>query len=247
MSDLYDDVFYAEQRDGSLRSAEVMLPFVIELTGATSLVDVGCGVGGWLSVARAHGVERVRGFDGDYVNRAWLRIPQDDFQARDLTQPISSDETFDLAMSLEVAEHLPASRAASFVADLCALAPVVFFSAAQPHQGGTDHINEQYLDFWVPLFEKQGFELIDCCRPRFWDEAGIEYYYGQNGVIFARPGHLPDEVRGPRMPLRAVHPGLVAFVTSPPLWVRPWLQSSKQLLGAVPAIVRRVANEKLKK
>jgi len=245
MSDLYDDGFYSEQRDGSLRSAEQMMPFVIELTGATSLVDVGCGVGGWLKVAQDHGVKRVRGFDGDYVDRGWLRIAAEDFAPRDLSQSVRSDETFDLAMSLEVAEHLPPTRAASFVADLCALAPMVFFSAAQPHQGGTDHINEQYLDYWVPLFENQGFELIDCCRPRFWDDGDIEYYYGQNAVIFARPGMLPDEPRGPRMPLRSVNPGLVDFVTSPPLWVRPWLQSSRQLIGAVPAIVRRVANEKL--
>ncbi len=233
MGTKYNELFYQRQQYSSLRAAEEILPYVLKLTGATSVVDVGCGLGTWLSVAAAAGA-RVRGFDGAYVDQDWLRIDRDDFTPADLSQRVRSDETFDLAMSLEVAEHLPGGRAASFVEDLCALAPVVFFSAAQPAQGGTNHINEQYLDYWIPLFEAQGYEFIDCIRPEFWD-ADLVFCYQQNGAIFAKPGFLPDEVRGPRMPLRAVHPTMIDLTTRTPHSLRPWLAAASEVVSSFPA------------
>jgi SAM-dependent methyltransferase len=237
MATTYDQHFYEGQQDPSRSSAQVVLPFVLGESGAKSVVDLGCGVGGWLAVAKELGVAEVTGVDGDYVDQNWLKIEPDEFVGRNLAQPVTLDRTFDLAMSLEVAEHLPPERADSFVADLCALAPVVFFGAAQPHQGGTNHINEQYLDYWVEKFAAQGYELIDCIRERFW-EVDISYHYAQNSAIFARPGLMPGQARGPRMPLRAVHPVLVECVLMPPNSIRPWVKAAKQVTTSFPAAIR---------
>jgi hypothetical protein len=49
---------------------------------------------------------------------------------------------FDLAISLEVAEHLPEGSAGALVSTLIEAAPVVVFSAAIKGQSGTNHINE---------------------------------------------------------------------------------------------------------
>lgn len=57
------------------------------------------------------------------------------------------NRAFDLAVTVEVAEHLPSSRAQSFVADLVHLASAIAFSAAIPGLGGTKHINEQWPDY----------------------------------------------------------------------------------------------------
>ena len=233
----YDEAFYAGQRDTSRGSAEILLPYILELTGARSVADVGCGVAGWLEVAKEHGVTEVLGIDGDYVDTDWLRVDADEFVPHDLAEPIRVDRRFDLAMSMEVAEHLPPARAESFVADLCSLAPVVFFTAAQPHQLGTGHINLQYLDYWTGLFEARGYELIDCIRPNFW-ERDVAYYYAQNGAIFAKPGFVPDEARGSRMPLRAVHPELVNSVLLPPNALRPWLKQGREMVVVLPAAAR---------
>ena len=113
----------------------------------------------------------------------------------------------------------------------------MLFGAAQPHQGGNHHINEQYLDYWVEKFAAEGYELIDCIRPRFW-EFDIAYHYSQNSAIFARPGYLPDEQRGPRMPLRSVHPVLVECVIAPPASLRPWVKAAKQVTTSLPAAIR---------
>jgi hypothetical protein len=65
--------------------------------------------------------------------------------AWDLESPIRLERTFDLAISMEVAEHLSPGRAPSFVDDLTGLAAVVLFSTAIPGPGGIGHINEPWV------------------------------------------------------------------------------------------------------
>jgi len=96
------------------------------------------------------GITDYLGVDGSYVPADMLLIPRDRFLAHDLTQPLQLPDRYDLAVSLEVAEHLPASCAEAFVESLTNLAPVVFFSAAVPFQGGTTHVNEQWPEYgWI--------------------------------------------------------------------------------------------------
>ena len=113
-----------------------MVPLVLQLLPVRSVVDVGCGDGSWLVVFRKLGVKEILGIDGEYVDPGLLQIPQDCFQAFDLAKPFSLGRVFDLAVSLEVAEHLPAECAPGFVECLTRLAPSVLFSAAIPFQGG---------------------------------------------------------------------------------------------------------------
>lgn len=207
----YTTEFYNEQRTNSRRSAEEIVPTLVELIAPRSVVDVGCGVGPWLSVFRDHGVEDVFGIDGSYVDPDLLEIPKERFFPADLSQPVSLARTFDLAISLEVAEHLPASSAAVFIESLTKLAPVIFFSAAIPHQGGIDHINEQWPDYWASLFAEKGFVPVDSIRTKFWTNPNVEHCYSQNGILYVRQ----DKVSGfPKLdlslavtsPLPLVHP-----------------------------------------
>ncbi|MBM3573091.1 MAG: hypothetical protein FJX52_12175 [Alphaproteobacteria bacterium] len=89
-----------------------------------------------------------------------------------------------------MAEHLPASRAAGFVADLVALAPIILFSAAIPGQTGTGHINEQWPDYWAELFGRHGYVAIDAIRPRVWRNEAVRWWYAQNLLLFASPAAL---------------------------------------------------------
>ena len=103
---VYDSGFFAGQRDGSLVSARIVVPLMLELFPVRSVVDVGCGVGTWLSVFAESGVADLAGYDGDYVDRAMLAIPPAQFHAADLSAPVAVGRRFDLAVCLEVAEHL---------------------------------------------------------------------------------------------------------------------------------------------
>lgn len=99
---------------------------------------------------------------------------------------ISSKDSkpFELAQSLEVAEHLYQEYAPNFVKLLTSLSDVVLFSAAIPYQGGVHHVNEQPPAYWAELFAKEGYVCIDCLRERIWEDDSISTWYRQNIMIF---------------------------------------------------------------
>jgi hypothetical protein len=155
----------------------------------------------------------VQGFDGAWVQTADLEIPANCFTSCDLANlvpgTLSSSERYHLVLSLEVAEHLPATAGPSFVATLCALGDVVLFSAAIPHQGGTNHINETWPGYWNALFREQGFECFDVVRSVIWMQPDVEWWYAQNALIFAkRPSWLREKLAPVAEPMPCVHPRL---------------------------------------
>jgi len=183
---LYDRKYFERRAAGSASSAARVVPEVIRLTSPRSVIDLGCGTGEWAAEFQKSGVTDVAGVDGDYIDRNMLKIAPQLFLARDLRNPLSLDRTFDLALALEVAEHLPPARAEGFVADLTALAPVVLFSAAIPHQNGTDHVNEQWPGYWARMFAKHSYVALDCLRSRFWNDTRVQWWYCQNMILYAR-------------------------------------------------------------
>jgi len=129
----------------------------------------------------------VKGFDGQYVDQDRLLIPSDRFESIDFgsTVPVL-DKKYDIAMSLEVAEHISDSRAASFVKALCAASDFVVFSAAIPGQGGVGHINEQWPEYWAAKFESEGYIVSGDLRWRIWDDDSVENWYRQNLLICSK-------------------------------------------------------------
>ncbi|MDQ3953106.1 MAG: class I SAM-dependent methyltransferase [Actinomycetota bacterium] len=214
----YANDYYRELDPGSRRSAETIVPLVLDLVPTRSVVDVGAGLGSWLSVFVDHGIHDVLAIDGVDPEPHELRISTSCFERRDLTQPFELGREYDLALSLEVAEHLPAESSAGFVASLVRLAPVVLFSAAIPFQGGTNHLNEQWPSYWASLFARHGFLPVDCLRRKIWADDSVEWWYAQNLLVYAREDVLDANPRlrserdltGPA-PLSLVHPRKYLF------------------------------------
>ena len=210
MSGNYDHRFYADLAAIAHDSASKVLPLVIELVPPSRAIDVGCGTGDWLSVLVGLTDCDVLGLDGAYVPLEMLTIPQACFRPTDLAQPITAEGPFDLAISIEVAEHLPPSRGKGFVRELTALAPAVLFSAAVPRQGGVEHINERWQSYWINEFAENGFEAWDVIRPALWDDHEVAFWCRQNLFLFVDPtihGHRPE--LSPVIP-DVVHPQLIA-------------------------------------
>jgi len=205
----YSRDFFAAHGGDSGVAARKCLPICFELVNPTSVVDVGCGVGAWAKAAFDLGIADVIGIDGDYVATDQLLIPPERFVPHDLELSIAVDRTFDLAVCMEVAEHLTPERAEGFVEELTNLAPAVLFSAAIPSQGGTNHINEQWQDYWADLFAQAGFKPIDCIRPALWTDEDVPFWYRQNAILFVGPESTAASPQEPTMPLRVVHPDLL--------------------------------------
>ena len=183
----YTPRFFAWGLDRTRTSAETIVPLVIERVRPRSVVDLGCGTGVWLEAFARHGIEDYVGVDGDWVPRDELRIPAERFVPARLDRPLDLGRRFDLAVTLEVAEHLPEHRADVFVRNVVQHAPCVLFSAAIPHQGGTDHVNEQWPDYWAERFAAHGYVPVDGIRPLVWSNAAVFPFYRQNMLVFATP------------------------------------------------------------
>jgi SAM-dependent methyltransferase len=154
------------------------------------VVDLGCGTGVWLAEFKRHGVRDIVGVDGVHVDAAQLVIHPDQFIAADLTEPLRLNAQFDLAMSLEVAEHLSADKSDQLVESLTLLAPVVLFSAAIPDQGGQHHVNEQWPSYWIERFQQRGYESFDPFRRVLWERSDVDWWYAQNVMLFIRNDEL---------------------------------------------------------
>lgn len=206
----YDQDFYADQLQGSLRSARVILPIVFSLIAPKKVVDVGAGQGAWLAAAEELGCTTLVGLDGNWVDRTRLMSRNIEFRSTDLSTEFVVGGGFDLCISVEVAEHLPAACAPSFVRALCGAADVVLFSAAVPFQGGTEHVNEERASRWIARFEAAGFVPLDLVRGVIWDNESVPYWYRQNVLLFAnRDGARFQDLSNqplPPMPYDVVHP-----------------------------------------
>ena len=210
------------------------------LPSLNTVLDVGCGQGTWLSVALEKGSQRVVGIDGEWVDPQVMQIPRDSLTVCDLSKPFTVEEKFDLAMSLEVAEHLPAESAAGFVSSLTKASDFVLFSAAIPFQVGTHHVNCRWPEYWAGLFREHDYLAVDEVRPRVWNDVRCKWWYRQNILLFVKAERQRD-LRSLTRPMPAtqlslVHPDwyyTTAKISRPytycweflPGWLQHWSES----------------------
>lgn len=192
LKDIYDENFYNEQKDASYKSAEAIVPLLVEVFSPESVIDIGCGVGGWLHVFQKNGVTDICGYDANelaadkyFIDKRQIRTNSDLSNSN-----FRIDEKSDLLICLEVAEHLPAEVADKFIQNLANASPIVVFSAALPGQTGVNHINEQPPWYWREKFNKIGYTEIDFIRPQIIQNNDICWWYRQNITCFVRPDVL---------------------------------------------------------
>jgi SAM-dependent methyltransferase len=200
MTHPYNEKFFRLETITALQGAAFILPWVFARYRHDSVVDVGCGTGAWLLVARQLGSERVVGIDADWAPSRLAHIER---MTIDLESAYSLDEAmpsvrvsrngqitresvqYDLAICLEVAEHLPAHRADWLVDELARLSDVVLWSAAIPGQGGDGHINERPHAHWRDLWAARGYIEQQWVRHAV-EKTSIPVWYRQNVTIFQR-------------------------------------------------------------
>ncbi|MGH7668355.1 MAG: class I SAM-dependent methyltransferase [Gemmatimonadaceae bacterium] len=169
---------------------------ILKYSGARSVIDVGCGDAKLLAAMQqlSPGLE-LRGYDGSPTARA--RAAQRGVAVQPLDIPALSRAaraalaadcaSFDLALCLEVAEHLLPWHAGRLLALLTAC-PTVVFSAAQPGQGGTLHVNERPEAYWIRRFDALGYEVgeDDADFRRALAAVRVPPWYADNAHLFRR-------------------------------------------------------------
>jgi len=172
-------------------SAVAIVDLVYQCMSPTSVVDVGCGTGVFLQKFQNRGVDSILGLDGPRT-RTVFDADKSNFLAVDLTEPLNLGRHFDLALCLEVAEHLPESSAGLLVKTLTDLAPVVLFSAAHPGQGGHGHINECWPVYWQRRFSQHGFVALDIFRGPLSRNPRVLDCYRRNLVLYVESSLSTD-------------------------------------------------------
>ena len=188
---IYNSEYYERTVEGpAVRSAGRIADSILNDFKAASVIDVGCGTGALLEALHERGCE-VCGLEYAEAALRYCRARQLDVAKFDLESNVLNDSrVYDVAVSMEVAEHLPGKVADRYVDLLTRLSPVVVFTAAPPGQGGADHVNEQPPSYWIRKFQQRGFEHAEVLSQRWrhiWMAAGdVERWYYKNLMIFQR-------------------------------------------------------------
>jgi hypothetical protein len=183
---------YNQSKDHSCQSATVLVDFVVNKLEIKpkSVIDVGCGLGQWLKVFKDSTNCKILGIDGPHVPEEESFIPEKDRLRVRLEEFIDQTnfDKYELAVCLEVAEHLPCHSADLLVRALSSLSDLILFSAAIPGQTGENHINEQPHHFWLSKFQSIGFLVSDPFRERFWNHPEVNWWYSQNMFLLYKDG-----------------------------------------------------------
>jgi SAM-dependent methyltransferase len=215
----YGQLFFDYVDESAAQSAKTIAEILSPALRPNSVLDVGCGRGGWLRAWKAAGSEEIFGIDGSYVDRTKLAVAPEEFQSVDLAHPFDLGRKFDFVQSLEVGEHLPPSASAGFVESITHHGDVVLFSAALPGQGGTQHINERPIQFWRSLFAQNGYRAYDYLRPAIEGRKEVEPWYRFNTLLYANSAgeaRLPPKILATAVP----EPARVRNFTTPNWLVR---------------------------
>jgi SAM-dependent methyltransferase len=189
MADLgtfYGEGYYQRQMDSSYRSGRIYASAMSEIMMPKNVVDIGCGRGTWLKAFKELGATTLVGFDGTWNSQDKMVDESITFYSCDLNRPIPSSTKFDLAMSVEVAEHLEPASSNIFIESLTNFSDVVLFGAAFTGQGGTNHINEQAHTYWAKIFQSFGFRPFDVFRPKLWGDERVSFWYRQNIFLYVK-------------------------------------------------------------
>jgi hypothetical protein len=194
-------------RAGARSSARQLTPWFVpgqRGVGPARINDVGCGEGWFareLQIMCPQSDVTALDFDGDGGPNphTGVRIAHWNAEAHDVLPAC------DMAVCLEVAEHLTPASGEWLVGELCRTTTKgVWFSAAIPHQGGDGHLNEQWPTYWHDRFASHGWLLDDPIREFIWRDDLIEPWYKQN-VLYARRA-TAAEANDAQAPLHLVHP-----------------------------------------
>jgi SAM-dependent methyltransferase len=187
---VYDERFYAKGDPMKLDSYPRFAEALIHLRSPRTVVDVGSGSGLMLAEFAKRGVA-VRGIEGSRtaIERSGLG---DRIVRANLERGVPRLGQFDLALCIEVAEHLSPRSAPRLVEGLTKLSDIVVFTAGRPGEGGLLHVNEQPESYWRALFERKGYmpsPLRDDLLAAIADVPEPRYLH-ENLMVFerSRPG-----------------------------------------------------------
>jgi hypothetical protein len=158
LPNIYDAAFFRDwgpRNAAYMQGARRITDLLWDRYRPARLADLGCGCGVYADAFHRKGAQ-VLALDG-------VQPPAEEsfslpIVRRDLTVPFRNEwGDFDMALCLEVAEHIPEPLSENFLANILQFSDRLVLSAAQPGQGGHHHVNEQPKRYWVQKLARHRF------------------------------------------------------------------------------------------
>lgn len=175
---MYDEAFFEEEGPVARRAARVVIPTLAGRFPFQTVLDIGAGTGEWAAACRELG------------KMAWTidhDVPPELLVAPEWHINLDLNSCWvwwptDLAICVEVAEHLSPHSGPELVYGL-SRAKRVLFSAATPGQSGHGHVNCRPHAYWHVLFEKYGYTPTYIGN-QFGDQ--VAGFYRNNLFLYSR-------------------------------------------------------------
>lgn len=190
LNKIYEEEWFAERNEGVWnQDIRRYCDVVWQKFQPVSVMDLGCGTGGYLKRFNELGASMVYGLEG--TQGALDHAVVSTIAKHDLRIPYRSEAKYDLVQCLEVAEHIHkiyADVLVETIGSLCKPGGVIMFTAAPPDQGGVHHINLQPREYWIEKFEARNCVYLKPlteelkCRLRFEKL----YWLKQNLMVFRK-------------------------------------------------------------
>ena len=219
LNKLYKKKFYKNRNKDTVYSAKKIISLIeTEFNKDSLIVDVGCGTGTWLSVLENEYSCKTIGYEGQWIEKHLYEANGELFKMNFENDNLVFDKVkkIDLIICLEVFEHLSNKKCLELIDIFSQNSDLILFSAAIPNQGGTNHINEKKLSYWVKLFNEKGFNLVDNIRNKIWEDNQIKFWYRQNIVLFSK--HKINKSENNNI-IDIVHPVLLNIKNKPSLTI----------------------------
>jgi hypothetical protein len=198
IGEIYNAGFYGAVSKRAISAQKVISMIANIFPSTESVVDIGCGNGVWLKTwqdvqakNKKDGFYKnieVLGLDGNTLDDDKLFVPRQFIKSVDITKIKFEDinRKFDIAESIEFAEHVDEEYSDNIVDLLTSLSDIVLFSAAIPYQAGTHHVNCQPPYFWSEKFNRRGFLCFDIVRPALYGDDSVACWYQQNVLLYVK-------------------------------------------------------------
>jgi cyclopropane fatty-acyl-phospholipid synthase-like methyltransferase len=161
-----------------------ILPYLQGRYDISSMLDVGCGLGGMQKIANDLGIEWA-GIEGDFTLKENGSVIVHDFT----TGPVAIDGMFDLVWSVEFLEHVEEKYICNYM-PVFARARFAIVTAAKPGLYGHHHVNCKDQDYWVRVFDSFGFRYDGIETDKIKNISNMRKdFFKRHGMFFVREDH----------------------------------------------------------
>lgn len=151
---LYDEKFFNNNDIDGAKMADWFVQVLNDTFHFNSLIDIGCGTGQYLRACLKKGISDIMGIEGSKSALNNLLVDKGLVIIHDLRMDYVFKRKWNIAISIEVAEHIDEPYSDNYINNLTNSSDTVIITAAPPGQGGTAHVNEQLPEWWKNQFLK---------------------------------------------------------------------------------------------